>query len=166
MKTNFILLITILFSFSSFAQNEELVIRNKKSGKEKTVSEQKTIKLFLNDLSVNKGPLEIIDNSSVVIGGDTVKLTNIQKIRTKSLASQITGGVVTFLGSATTALGTYIFVDLLFIHPGFFEAIVGVVLGIPIAATGIIITGTGLAVLLIGKKYPADKWDYSIRRLQ
>ena len=163
MKTT--LLIFVFFSFSSlmlYGQNNVLVLTKKKNQKEKVVKEQKSIKAITSDNVKHKGRLVITDETHIVLGADTLSLSDIETIRTKSLASQITGGVVTTIGGITTTTGAYIFIELVVIDGRLFSMLVGIILGVPITVVGVLATTTGVLVLVIGKKHKKEKWDYSI----
>lgn len=145
------------------AQAGALVLSKKGKDKEKTVQKGEVIKIYTYDDIKLKGELDIVGDSALVIAGDTVLLSGIEKIRTKSLASKITGGFLTALGAIGIFAGTAIVVQA--VAEGGLAYMIGIIFGVPVIATGTLVATSGVIVILVGKKHRQPKWDFSIKTL-
>jgi hypothetical protein len=162
MKTTTLIICIIICSIvNGFGQNDVLVLKKKMNGKEKIIREGKRIKTITNSDRILKGKFEIINDSSLVIKSDTLDVSDIVKIRTKSIASYITGGLLTGGGGLITTLGSLLVSQAS--SEGFMLAFFYVVIGLPVIGVGVMTTIGGVLVLTIGKIYTNKKWDFGIR---
>jgi len=161
MKTKLLFLGITLFSMINvFSQNEVLILKKKKNDKEKLVQEGKKIKLITFDDQRLEGKFDITNDSVLVFEGDSLLLSEIDVIRTKSLASKIIGGSLAGGGALVTTGGALIVINTF--AEGGLAVIVGIVLGIPITTVGVIVTTSGVLLATIGKKHKSKKWDFDI----
>lgn len=158
---SFIVFICFCFTIHSYCQQDALVLTKKKSNKEKTIPADKFIKVYTRDSKVHKGQLTIIDSSTLSVGKDTFNVSDINKVRTKSLASYIIGGTVTGGGGFIGSVGTLLLLNSL--GGDGLGAILGIIISIPIIAAGVIVTTAGILVMAIGKKRKSKKWEYTIK---
>lgn len=162
MKTIYFFTFLLLLCLQSSAQ-DKLVLEKKKNSKEKFIPEGKKIKVYTDGAQAPvKGNITIIDSANILIDQDTIALHEIQKIRVKSVAAQVLGGVLTGSGGLVTAFGSWFMIELL--SEGGLPAIVGMVVGLPVTTVGVITTTTGVLFIVIGKKYKRHKWDYRLEK--
>lgn len=109
---------------------------------------------------ISKGPLTILSDSTLLVNSDTILIGNIQEIRVRRIANQVTGGIMAVTGS-------YIFVDgiigiaAIAAEMGQAALLFGIIF-IPFATASVLVAVTGIGYLTKGKKYSGSKWDYSI----
>jgi hypothetical protein len=152
MKTIFLLIsFSLMAIFNSHGQDKELLLTKKKNQKEKTIEAGKKIKVYRNDGTVFHDRYSILSDSMIVLGNDTVALSEIEKIRTKSTASKVAGGIFAGTGGMVTILGSAILIEM--VSEGGIAALVGVILGVPVTTVGVIVASTGALFLTVGKKY-------------
>jgi hypothetical protein len=161
MKPTILVLALIVFTFrSTLGQADQLVLKRKSDGKERILNEGKSVKVVtLNHKELN-GAFEIINDSLLTIGHDTLVLSDIDRIRTKSKGAKITGGILTGSGGFITLSGTFLLLKSF--AEGGLAPIAGILIGIPMITIGILITTPGILFLTVGKKYKHEKWDYRV----
>jgi len=163
MKTYLLSIILILYAvYNVSCQQDLLLIKHKDNEKERLIREGNNIRVHTKD-QVLKGKFEIVNDSVIRISGNNILLPEIQKIRTKSLASKIAGGTLTGVGTIFLGTGTYIFLN--FINDDNWVSIIGIVIAIPIAMVGVIFTTSGLMLATIGKNYRHELWNYGVVRV-
>lgn len=162
MKSIIVLLaMNIMMMSTVLGQQNELILTNKRTHQIKTLQQGKRIKILKTDGEKIKGKLIIINDSIVSINETTFSLSEIEKIRIKTLFSKIAGGTVTTGGTGFMILGTLLIAQT---SPmGGYGSFFGVALGIPTISAGILIAGAGIAILASGKNFKKVKWNYSIR---
>ena len=162
MKTVHLLLLLFLFLAQDVSGQEGvLLLSKKKNNTEKNISEGKRIKVVTVAGNMFRGNYSIAGDSSIAIDHDTIRLSEIERIRFKSSFNLITGGVITGAGVFGTALGINLMIET--IPAGGYAAFFGIILGLPIAAAGILTTAAGVIVIFSGKKYMSTKWQFSIQ---
>ncbi|GEM_PF-1309414 len=160
----FILVAVVYLNISASAQNEVLMLKKKNTGKEKVIHEGKRIKVrTVTGLTV-KGRLGITAGDSIALNQDTMALSQIERIRTKSAGSLAVGSVVTGAGALMTTGGAVIFAQSLSQNV-MILIIYGFIIGGAMMTYGTILTASGILILTIGKKYHSSKWDFQIRHL-
>ena len=138
MKTKLLLLGMALFLIMpAFGQNEVLVLKKKSNDKEKLVQEGRKIKIITSDKQKIEGNFDIQNDSILICNGDSLSLSEIEIIRTKSHATKIIGSSVAGIGAFTTTGGALIVITTF--AKGGLAPIVGVFLGIPITTIGVIV---------------------------
>lgn len=161
MKT-FVGVICFLLICCTCASGQEkiLVLIKKKNQAEKQFHEGKRLKVFTSDGNMYKGKFKVINDSSLCIAADTIRLTQITKIRVKTPSNIIPGAVIggagllgswlgiTLIAESTTAAG--------------YAKLFSLVFGLPITVVGILTTGTGILILVNGKKYSVKEWRFSV----
>jgi hypothetical protein len=152
--------ILIYSVLTAFGQQDQLVLKKKSREKEKVFTEGKTLKVITTNNRVLKGKFEAVNDSLLAINQDTIVLSDIAKIRTKSPGGKITGAILSGGGGLITVSGLLLIVTTF--AEGGLAPIVGVFIGIPLTVVGILITTSGVLFLTIGKKYKREKWDYRI----
>ena len=161
MKTKLLMLgMAFFLIIPVFGQNEVLVLKKKSNNKEKLVREDKKIKIVTSDNQKIEGKFDIQNDSVLICNGDTLLLSEIEMIRTKSKATKIIGSSVAGIGALTTAGGAVVVVSTF--AEGGLAVIVGIALGIPITTVGVIVTTSGVLMATIGKKHKSKKWNFDI----
>lgn len=177
MKILFICIFVFSIGHSSlFAQDEIindtiLLLTHAEKGKTKFIKEGKKIKYWLVEGNEkNKGRLERINDSSLVINGIEYQFTDLTKLRSKSTGLklvQVSGKVVLVSGAIITSLGAYIIYyasvnvdpnndccsDAAALFIGGFFAVVGTIT---------IVVGA-IPLLISGKKFDLEKWDMQMQ---
>ncbi len=108
----FITSFSLTFILSSYCQDQVLLLTKKKNQKEKTVEEGRKIKVYANDGSVHHDRFHAISDSLIVLESDTVSLSEIEKIRTKSTASKVVGGIFAGSGGIVTIFGSMLLIEM------------------------------------------------------
>jgi hypothetical protein len=158
-----ITLLSLFFVFSCYGQDKVLLLTKKKNQKEKTIEEGRKMKVYTNKGSVFHERFHVISDSLIVLKNDTVALSEIEKIRSKSTASKVVGGIFAGSGGIVTIFGSMILIEM--VSEGGLTALVGMILGVPVTATGVIVATTGALFLTIGKKYKQNKWEFRIKNV-
>ena len=162
MKTIPLLMFLILFlALDIFGQKGVMKLTKKKNNTGKHINEGKRMKVITVTGSMFRGNFSIVNDSSIAIDHDTIRLSEIERIRFKSSANLISGGLITGAGVLGTALGLNLIIATA--QADEYAAFFGIILGLPIAAVGIITSATGIVVIASGKKYTSTKWQYSIQ---
>ena len=145
-----------------FGQNEYLLL-TKSHRHEIKISEGNKIKIkpILSDKGSVKGKLEIISDSGIVVGGDSIFVNNIKKIVYRNMASNVTGRTMTGIGLGLTIIGAYALSSITL--NDFFQIMAGFLL-LGVAEWGIILTTIGIVVLTRGHVYKTNGRNrYSLR---
>ncbi|PKP22345.1 MAG: hypothetical protein CVU05_04325 [Bacteroidetes bacterium HGW-Bacteroidetes-21] len=142
------------------AQNLNLKLKNKSSGKESILEEGKRVRIFPKEGYNFVGNITLPDTTHIIIDGDTLLLSDIEKIRTKSLGSIIAGSVLTLVGTGSAGLGSLIIASTF--AKGGLVVLLGIILGGPLIVVGVPLAIAGVLFLSIGKNYKREKWNYKI----
>jgi hypothetical protein len=175
MKTTLVILsISLALMFNVYGQDKAFVCTKKSSGKERIIIEGNRMKVVSRDGYVYRGNWKVNHkndhpaSSEIIIGEDTLEISNIESVRSKTLFSKLTGGIFSGTG------GFLIISGLLLINsvPGggstIGEAISNaftMMVGIIMTGTGVLVAIPGILFLTIGKNYKANYWNYSIRTI-
>ena len=163
MKT-LLILIAFCFSIITYGQNEVLVLTKTKNGKERIIEQNKKIKVLTIYGNVYKGRFQINGDSIVIPEEASIALDEISMINRIPLGLRIAGGGIAGLGGlATVGLGIII-VELL--AEGSLFAVIMAIFVVPPAAAAILVTATGVILIVSGKKYKKIKWNYEIRNIE
>ncbi len=161
MKT-FIIFTMVLFGFFQIGlgQNDVLVLIKKSNLKERRIEAGRKMKVFDFDGEKSRGELRIPNDSTIVVGSDTLLIKNVWRINCKSPVNIFTGGVVTGGGGFVTVLG----IDLITETSGTYVNFLAVALGIPMLVTGAIVTTGGVLLMTKGKSYKSRAWQFRINQ--
>lgn len=162
MKKLFLLFSLIIATSLLYGQNDKLVLKKQNRSKQKIIESNKTIKVITNSGYKVRGEFQVVDDKSIAIGFDTIQLADIKNIRYKSIGGIITGSVVGVTGFTQVIGGVGIII--VTSSEGFFVAIIGLTLGIPVIAVGTLITTAGVLVATVGKAHKAKKWEYHVAK--
>ncbi|PLX16896.1 MAG: hypothetical protein C0599_14505 [Salinivirgaceae bacterium] len=143
-----------------FGQNDQLILKKYKSNKQKVIESSETIKVITNSGKRIKGKFNVIDEKTLAIGVDTIKISDIKKIRYRSIGGIITGGIIGTSGLLGAIGGAGIIISTS--SEGALAAIIGVVLGVPVLTAGTLIATTGILVATVGKAHKPKKWEYRL----
>jgi hypothetical protein len=162
MKTIPLLVLVILFlAMDVSGQGGVLILTKKKNNTEKHIREGKRIKVVTEAGNMFRGNFSIISDSCIAIDSDTIRLSEIERIRFKASANLISGGAITGVGVLGTVLGVNLMLET--IPAGGYAALFGIIFGLPIATVGVLTTAAGVIVIVSGKKYTNVKWQYRIQ---
>ena len=162
MKTIPLLVLMILFlAMDVSGQEGVLILTKKKNNTEKHISEGKKIKIVTEAGNMFRGNFSIVSDSCIAIDADTIRLSEIERIRFKASANLISGVAITGVGVLGTALGVNLMLET--IPAGGYAAVFGIILGLPLASVGVLTTAAGVIVIVSGKKYISAKWQYRIQ---
>jgi len=161
MKKIYFITLALLFLLTDVSgQGSALILTKRKNGVERTYYDGKTVKALMMNGEVFKGNLAIVNATYIAIGPDTIKLSEVERLRIRTDANYIFGGLITGAGVLGTTLGIALITESSTV--GGYAAFFGIVFGLPIATVGVLVAGTGLVVILAGKKYTRYKWQYSV----
>ena len=161
MKRKLILIILlILAAFGGIAQTKSsLEVRNYRSQKSNYISEGSKICVIKNG-KLYKGALTILSDKAILVNSDTILISNIQQFYSRTFSTRLGGGILLTSGSLIGGLG--LAATVAGISDGGGYALLAVLLGVPIAALGIIGVVKGVKYLSRGKKFDPSKWEYRI----
>ncbi len=160
-----ILIITLLsfIGMTLMSQTNSLILEKKRNEKQKILPANTKIKVVTYSGKKYKGPFQVADKNTLLMGSDSIKLQNIKKIRFKSKLGMYTGAGVGVLGGIITIGGSALIVQSL--AEGGLAGIIGVAFGIPVVGVGGLIVTTGVLVATIGRQYKPNKWTYKLAPL-
>jgi hypothetical protein len=149
MKNLIILIIAILTSIISFAQENGIYLVNKKNNDSIVLLEHKRIKISTIDGKTVVGKFAIIDNATIMIKGQEIALDSIVKIRRASTFHAILDPVCIFFGSI------FIVGGIAAIYSGGYASVFGVLIlpGIPM-----------VLIPAIKNNHKSNKWIYKIQK--
>lgn len=163
--TRLFLLIFILFiGVETQAQKEKLALelRHVNKDKVKYLYKNKKIKFWYQGNKFS-GNIDSIGVSSFFVNETEYKVSEIQKIKIKFRATQITGGILGGIGLIIDGLGINIILSA--DEAGCVAPLV-VLVGIVVTAIGGVGTVAGATVFFIGKKYDLQKkWKLNIAQI-
>lgn len=107
-----------------------------------------------------KGKFKTISNEAITIGSDTIPVSQLQEIRSKTSSSKVGGFALLVPGSIIGSGGAILTIAGLVELSGY--GIIGVVLGVPLATLGTIGVIKGVQLLSNGKKFRPSMWEYTI----
>lgn len=162
MKALIVSSLILLMASDLYGQSGSLVMKNIVNGRMKSVRVGKTITITTHDNRKSRGRMTIVGDSGIVLKADTIFLSDIKTIRTKSVPSKIVGSIFTISGGFATAGGSAILITGL--PEGGFGALFAVIIGLPITTVGVIFTSAGILTFTVGKKFESKRWSYSIER--
>ena len=164
-----IFLFSILFQTTLYSQvsNDVIVLSKKGHNKKRIIKQNKKIKVWINENGVSKkykGHYNIVNNEMIRINDKTFHISEINQLSGPSASNRITGGVLLALGTTSIALGTAIFIWGINSDDSLgFGFLIGVIIGVPLAALGIILDTTGAIFMVSKKTYDLnEKWDIQI----
>ncbi|WP_299675081.1 hypothetical protein [uncultured Dokdonia sp.] len=152
MKIATLLFLLILFLFGTtqtiFAQEEGIQITHHKGKRVKFVKEGKRIKVFTDSGEKYKGRYTIIDEETIQIKGQDIKLEDIYLFKKKSLFNTITKSVIFVVGTSVMIGGIA--------SGGVFGPAIGVSFGVVTYLVGLIVPE------IFVKNLDEDRWSYKI----
>gem|GEM_PF-2225212 len=137
-----------------------LVIEKLKNGKTKYYAENKRVAVKLVDGNKVRGRMAI-QREKLYVDGVEIDLDKIEYVRTKSIGSYITGGVLSGFGGVCIGTGSAIIVDS-YVNSDDCGRTIGLLFGIPIVGVGVIAAIPGVLILAIGKKHKSEKVNFSL----
>ncbi|MBN1252539.1 MAG: hypothetical protein JXR51_03745 [Bacteroidales bacterium] len=162
-----ILILEIGFEIKAadFNKDIEVLVLTKKNGKVKYIKSGKKIIIWTNAGEKIKGKIEDISNNSVVVKNKKYELADIKAIRVNYQAAKISGAVIGVGGLLSTYIGMAIYIDL--ISKGTIAGqLFAVLIGLPIAALGVLLITAGVLVFTIGKKHKLSKnWKFTTAQI-
>ena len=159
-----LILITIallVLCIDATGQGSALILVKTKNGVERSYYDGKIVKAVLLNGAAFKGTLTVLNDSCIKLGPDTIRLSQVERFRIKSTANFISGGLIIGAGMLGTAIGINMIAESA--AAGGYAAFFGGLFGLSLASVGVMAAGTGLVVILAGKKYTRYKWQYSTR---
>ncbi len=153
-----ILILILIYAGALLGQTNVLILEKIRNGKQKILPANTNIKIVTNDGNKYKGAFQVADNKTIIMGADSIKISEIKKIRFKSKFGSYIGVSVGILGGLLTTGGAAIIVQSL--TEGGIAGLVGIIFGVPIATVGGLIVTTGVLVATIGRQYKPSKWTY------
>jgi len=171
MKKIFILICLQGFVLCLFGQNDYLLLsraRGKTHQGVKEIHEGKKVRIIstISSEEIMRGKLEILNDSVLSVGGDSIFVNKIKKISVRTSSTYFGGGFLIAGSLGIIGLGIYVLseslplVDNLLVMLQLF----GCAVGLGSIVIGIAYTVGGILVLSIGKSYKAyGKYAYSIR---
>jgi len=131
-----------------------------RTGSSRLLSEGNRLKVNANGV-LYKGVLKIIDQKHISIGDDVLALSDITKIRFKSDATKVIGGLM--LGGGLLGEGlSVLLIQAASSAGGFGAFFIITFVVVPIAMAATLATLTGAIILCTGKKYKSSKYKYSV----
>lgn len=159
-KSLTITLIIIFASISLFSQQNYLSFKKEYPAKEKVVLEGKKIKIFtFNDRSY-KGKIYFLDNDKILIGTDTISLSEINSIRVRTLTHIISGAALSATGAGMVVGGVSLLANLFAAEES--SMILLSILGAPLAMSGFSVITYGAVIIFWARNYHSAKWEYEI----
>lgn len=147
----------LLFILSGFAQTNGLEFKNLSTQKTKYIKEGEKIKVK-SDGKTYKGRFEIISDSQILVESDTLLLSDIQDIRTKSFLSSLGGGLLFVYGSFGAAAMIY-GISMIAIEGGEL-VILGILFFGAMGVGAAFIAAGGFALMVHGKSHKSKRWEY------
>ena len=98
MKKLFFILTFIVAGALLWSQTNALVLEKNRNAKQKILPANTKIKIVTNDGRKYKGPFQIADNNTILMGTDSIELSEVKKIRYKSKLGTYIGAGVGVLG--------------------------------------------------------------------
>lgn len=168
------LIIFFITVINSFGQDDGLLLKERKSGKEIIIKQGYRLKIKYYDGRVYKGKLKILNDTNIMIGNNEIAINKIEKIDVKPLILNISGGLLLSGGLVITTGGI--------ILAGISVQVLGLIalegvgelgyIGIPLLIGGIIITTVGIITIVKGiknlcswKEFRVYDWDFTIHLL-
>ncbi|AMC10267.1 hypothetical protein Lupro_02910 [Lutibacter profundi] len=155
MKTIAFLLLSLFYLNCLVAQEKGIKIFNEQTGKGIIIKENKRVKIKTFDGVKISGRLKIFDNETIIVKNETIKLSQIEKIKRNPLIiSIITNGMLYYYGAALIGASIVIY--------AFTGNATSFLLTIPAAA--FIYGGIKSPNILKGYKATSN-WKYSIIKI-
>jgi len=152
----------ILISQSIFAQETALVLSNKNSNSEKVLYEKHKIIVVHKNGETLRSNFTILSDSSIFIDNDTILLSEIEIVNFKSSSLNTGGGIFAAGGMAASLLGgALLFSASTAAEP--ISAAILIIMGVPVAAAGVVGVVAGIAMLAYSKDYNVNDWELTIR---
>lgn len=164
---SFLFLFFIVFQNRTYAQvnNDVLVLTKISNNKKKVFKQDKKIKIWTNqngEVEKYKGRYKIVNSEVIEIEGDTIKISEIDRLAVPSIGSRSTGTGLLIIGTATAAIGSILLVWAVN-SDDYGAIIIGMIVGIPLIALGVIVDIVAIPFFFIKKKYDIDEdWDIKI----
>jgi hypothetical protein len=147
MKTNLkILIIFLIFYNLMFSQERGIILKNKMDNDVEFYQENKRVKITTKDNIKHFGRIAIVDENTISIDNQNIKIEDIIKIKSHSVISTILTVSFIFIGSLAVVTG---------IVSGGIGAIV-------LVPGGVIMTGFGMLITAIGNNHKIKDYTYQI----
>lgn len=143
---------------ATFGQNDMLVLKKASTGKEKSIQEGKRIKVVGLDTKKSRGDLNIINDSVISVGTDTLLINDIGRINYRPPVRFVSGALLTITGGVLSSYGITIIHD----TSGTYVNFLAVVFGAPVFVTGMAVFSSGILLMVKGKGYKNGKWNLSV----
>lgn len=154
-KILLLLLAVTVTTQSVYSQTKQLQLQNKKyEWQHRNINQGNKIGVVLKDNSIKSGMLIILNDSTIMVGRDTVLLKDIFNVKKDKIWKIALESAFLAYGGLFISIGTYA----LFVAPngwGVIIAFITYVVGVPPAATGLIMTA-------FKSNYYNYKWNYTI----
>lgn len=109
MKILFILMATLLLSYSAAAQVQQLVIENAQFNETHILTDDQMVRVVTTSGKRHKGRMQIVDENTISIQGILIPLNEIDKIKKHSrLVAVLIGAVVVYFSAAAIGIGAII----------------------------------------------------------
>jgi hypothetical protein len=109
MKKLFLLIISLFCFNVATSQTNAIKITNLNTNKEKVIKENRRIKLKTSDGRKMKGRFKVENNSTIIINGIQINLSDIEELKRNPLLTSIfISGFLIYGGAITTGLGVLI----------------------------------------------------------
>jgi len=146
-----------IFSLWGFSQNNAVLeVRNYKTHKSRFIKESSKVKIK-EAAAKYKGRLTVLSDHSILVDSDTVLLSQIQGINSRTTSSTFGGIGLLVPGAILGSFGTWGFVT---VWAELASPFIGAIIFAPIAAVGIFGTIIGVQLLSNGKKFSSWKYEY------
>lgn len=112
-----------------------------------------------------RGKLDILNDSCITVGGDSIYVNNIEKILVRNTTSNVIGGLAAGAGLVLASGGTYVLSTITFYDNPIFAIfqLIGCVILVGVVGTGIVYTVAGILILTKGFGYKTSgRRGYSI----
>lgn len=156
-----IVFLLLVFQFGFVYSNEPVLTLTKKKGSRvKEFEEGKRMKVFTADGGVYKGRLKL-KGDAIVIDGNEIKTEDITNIRTKALASTVTGAVLSVPGGFFSIVGVAALGQSLTETNECSKGIL-IIAGVFSLGVGTIVLVPGVLLITVGKRHKVEKWSYDV----
>ncbi len=147
MKTTLkILVVFLLASNLAFSQERGIILTNKTDKDVEFYQENKRVKITTKDNKKHFGRIVIVDDNTISIDNQNIKIENIIKIKSHSVLSTILTVPFIFIGSVAIIGGT----------------VAGGIGAIVLIPGGAIFTGFGLLITAVGNNHKVNNYTYQI----
>lgn len=160
MKSNLLLLTLLLTTISLFAQQKELLLKNRHTQYERFIEAGSKISVSTLPGKFIKGKLNILNDSTIILGSDTINIKTVITIKyTRSILSKITNGILFTGGSffAYAGISSFYYNSKKTEKEMFMPELV-----LLITIDGCLLAINSITRYIIPRKYHKKKWDFII----